>query len=86
MNQKIKNSIGDNLGYARCEYSGRTFWKEKTITVKYTPTMGHIFSKEGTKHITDKQLIRFAKQCVTLTIYESEELKNNPKFKMVVER
>lgn len=82
----LKNYIGDSLGYARCEYSNRTFWKEKTISVMYTPSTGHMFSKEGTKKLTDEQLINFAKQCITLTISNKEILDKHPEFKMYVVR
>jgi hypothetical protein len=86
MNQWIKNFIGDFLGYSRCQFSGMTFYREEIVSVRYTPTRGHIFVKRGINCLSDKQVIAFAKQCISLTLADQEELQQHPEFHMTVER
>lgn len=82
----IKDKIGDMLGYARCEYSNKTMYKAKIISVMHTPSHGHMFVADGVKDLTDEQLINYTKSLIKPTLADLEELKRNPNFKMYVDR
>lgn len=81
----MNNVLGDMLGYARCSYSNITFFRNRTVSVYYTPSRGHLFVKKGVANLSDKQLINLTKQIVQPTFEDLEELKNNPNFKMNIQ-
>lgn len=74
------------MAWAKCELTGRSFKNEKLITVWYTPTRGQMFSVKALEKYTDKQIINYTKQIIQPTLEDLEDLKNNPKFKMWIDK
>ena len=56
--RRLKNFIGDVLGYGRCPVTRDTYWRTKVASVHYSENQGVVISARALRNVPPEQIAR----------------------------